>query len=271
MKKVVLLITAFIFAITANAQGLSLLRKYGANWGNEIVTCKNKPNGYIYRLREDIQANDLPWTAGDGYELYIAEPINIGWLAMYRLPTSSDKYSFIVSLYNEKKEFISGHDLCNIANNHYCEVQDVRWDDSNGYLLFNMACPSYASSINGKGSKLYCYDVNNGYIVWQTDYLVSNDIFILNDDYVFCSYGFTNEKDYLYMLDKKTGKMYSKILMPKKVHYMEIQYRNNMEVLYVVDYDDNLYTYAIHDRGIYNAPKSTTSQGAKYRPHGMRK
>ena len=82
-------------------------------------------------------------------------------------------------------------------------------------------------------------------MVWETGYLVSNDIFILDRDFVYCAYGFTNEKDYLYMLDKRTGKQYSKLPMASKVHYMEKQVKNGRELLYVVDYNDNLYAYAI--------------------------
>lgn len=34
-----------------------------------------------------------------------------------------------------------------------------------------------------------------------------NDIFILDSQYVFCSYGFTSGKKFLFMLDKLTGKV----------------------------------------------------------------
>lgn len=263
MKKILFLLSVTTISIVANAQGLSLIKKYGSNWGDEIVTMKNKPNGYFYRLRVDIQTNDLPAVAGDNYELLIAEPIDIGWMTMYRKPTSGPDYDFIVGLYNKNKEVTGIYNLCDIANNRYCEVQDVRWDGDNGNLLFNMACPSYAKEINGKGSKLYCYNIYEGRIVWQTNYLVSNDIFILHDNYVFCSYGFTSEKDYLFMLDKNTGKIYSKIAMPKKVEYMEVQHKNGYSVLYVEDYDEHLYTYKINDRGTYNAPNASGPRGLK--------
>ena len=132
-----------------------------------------------------------------------------------------------------------------VTDNHYCEVQDVRWDSDNQCILFNMACPSYAEQIDGKGSKLYSYSIKDKRIVWETDYLVSNDIFILDDKYVFCSYGFTSEKKFLFMLDKKTGKQYSKIPMVYKVEYMELQKKGNVEKLFVVDYNDSLYEYNV--------------------------
>ena len=247
MKKVILCIMATVLSLsTAQAQRLVAYNRYGTNWASTDVSTKNKPNGYIYRLRVDKQCDDLPQVPEtQGLELFIAEPIDIGWLGFYRLPTGADDYNFVVVLYNHDKQPTATINLCDVTNNRYCEVQDVRWDADNHNLLFNMACPSYADMINGKGSKLYSYNVENRRIVWETDYLVSNDIFILDRNFVFCSYGFTSEKKFLFMLDKQIGKMYSKIPMVYKVEYMELQEMNGREYLYVVDYNNNLYVYTV--------------------------
>ena len=232
-----------------SAQNLVLFKNYGKNWGNENVSMVNKPNGIIYRLRIDKQCTDLPVVnEARGLELFISEPTDMGWLALYRKPMGASSYNFVVVLYNHSKQPVSIVNLCDITNNRYCEVQDVRWDADTHHLLFNMACPSYASEINGKGSKLYCYDVEQRRMVWETAYLVSNDIFILDKDFVYCAYGFTSEKDFLYMLDKRTGKQYSKLPMGSKVHYLEKQVKNGKDMLYVVDYNDNLYTYTIQGK-----------------------
>ena len=247
MKKVILCIMATVLSLsTAQAQRLVAYNRYGTNWASTDVSTKNKPNGYIYRLRVDKQCDDLPQVPEtQGLELFIAEPIDIGWLGFYRLPTGADDYNFVVVLYNHDKQPTATINLCDVTNNRYCEVQDVRWDADNHNLLFNMACPSYADMINGKGSKLYSYNVENRRIVWETDYLESNDIFILDRNFVFCSYGFTSEKKFLFMLDKQTGKMYSKIPMVYKVEYLELQEMNGREYLYVVDYNNNLYVYTV--------------------------
>ena len=245
-KRIYCLMAMMVMLSTAMAQKLVLAGRYGDVWKTESVSNKNKPNGNMFRLRQDVQRTDLPRVPEtEGLELYISEPIDIGWLGFYRLPTSDDNYNFVVVIYNNDLKPIHVLNLCDIANNRYCEVQDVRWDADNHNLLFNMACPSYSEMINGKGSKLYCYSVADKRIVWETDYLVSNDIFILNDKYVFCSYGFTSEKKFLFMLDKLTGKVYSKLPMVYKVEYMELQEVNGREMLYVVDYNNHLYTYNI--------------------------
>lgn len=258
MKKSIICLMAMMMVFsTATAQRLVLSNRYGENWGSERVSTKNKANGYIYRLRKDVQRTDLPRVKGtEGLELYIAEPIDLGWMGLFRLPTASNDYDFVVVIYDNDLQPMYIVNLCDITNNRYCEVQDIRWDADNHNLLFNMACPSYSYLISGKGSKLYCYSVENRRIVWETAYLTSNDIFILNDKYVFCSYGFTSEKKFLFMLDKLTGKVYSKIPMVFKVHYMELQQKGNREVLYVVDYNNHLFTFNITNG---NAATNTAS------------
>ena len=232
---------------TAQAQRLVAYNHFPeGHWSTLDVSNKNKPNGYIYRMRIEKQCDDLPRVPEtEGLELYISESIDIGWLAFYRLPTSADDYNFVVVLYDQNKQPTATINLCDITNNRYCEVQDVRWDADNHNLLFNMACPSYADMINGKGSKLYSYNVESRRIAWETDYLVSNDVFTLDHDFVFCSYGFTSEKKFLYMLDKQTGKVYSKLPLVYKAEYMELQERNGREYLYVVDYNEQLLIYTV--------------------------
>ena len=122
----------------------------------------------------------------------------------------------------------------------------MRWDNDTHNLLFNMACPSYAEGVNGKGSKLHCYNPERREMVWSTDWLTSNDIFILDSKFVFCSYGFTGEKKFLFMLDKFTGKVYSKLPFTYKVEYLELKTESNgREYLYAIDYNDHLYKYYV--------------------------
>ena len=248
MKRTIILSLMALFSIgNLSAQQLVLMKDYGVNWNSDMVGTKNKPNGYMYRLRRDIQC-DLPKVPGtEGLEIIIGEQTETGWLALFRTPMASTNYNFVAVLYDFDKKPLKVMNLCDISNNSYCEVQDIRWDDKNRFLLFNMACPSYSDMIDGKGSKLYCYQVDEERIVWETDYLVSNNIFIFNEKYVFCSYGFTHEKKRLFMLDKMTGKMYSKINMIKDVDYMEIQQQNGKDMLFVVDNRSHLYAYRINN------------------------
>lgn len=246
-RKMLCLMALIMVFCTANAQRLVLKKSYGSNYSRNAVTLKNKPNGIIYRVREEKQCTDLPVVPeAEKLMLIISERIDIGWLALYRLPMGDDNYDFVAVVYDEQKKPLYTVNLCDITDNRYCEVQDIRWDEDTHHLLFNMACPSYAEMIGGKGSKLYCYDVQNRRMVWETAYLVSNGIFILNRDYVFCSYGFTSEKKFLYMIDKRTGTVYSKLPMTYKVEYMELVDFGGYEELYVIDYQEHLFTFTFN-------------------------
>ena len=248
MKRMILSLVALVMMLgTASAQRLVSVKNYGANWQKTMISLKNKPNGTIYRLRKENQNEYLPRVPeAKGLEQFISERIDIGWLAMYRLPMSDDDYKFIVKIYDKDEKPLYTIDLGQVSGNNYCEVQDVRWDNDTHNLLFNMACPSYASGVNGKGSKLHCYNPERQEMVWSTDWLTSNDIFILDSKFVFCSYGFTSEKKFLFMLDKFTGKVYSKLPFTYKVEYLELQTeQNGREYLYAVDYNDHLYKYYV--------------------------
>lgn len=248
MKRIILsLVTLFVMLVTVQAQRLVSVKNYGANWQRNMISLKNKPNGTIYRLREEKQNEYLPrGEEAKDLEQYISERIDIGWLALYRRSAGSTDYKFIVKIYDKDEKLLYTIDLGQVSGNNYCEVQDVRWDNDTHNLLFNMACPSYASGVNGKGSKLHCYNPERQEMVWSTDWLTSNDIFILDSKFVFCSYGFTSEKKYLFMLDKFTGKVYSKLPFTYKVEYLELQTeQNGREYLYAVDYNDHLYKYYV--------------------------
>lgn len=247
MKRIILsLLTVLTVCSTASAQRLVSVKNYGANWQKSMLTLKNKPNGTIYRLREEKQNEYLPrGEEAKDLEQFISERIDIGWLTLYRRSAGSTDYKFIVKIYDKDEHPLYTIDLGQVSGNDYCEVQDVRWDNDNHNLLFNMACPSYASEINGKGSKLHCYNPERRQMVWSTDWLTSNDIFILDSKFVFCSYGFTSEKKYLYMLDKLTGKVYSKLPFTYKVEYLELKTEGNREYLYAIDYNDHLYKYYV--------------------------
>ena len=97
MKKILFCLMAFLLSLSAvQAQRLVAFNRYGTNWASTDVSTKNKPNGYMYRLRVDKKCDDLPQVPEtQGLELFISEPIDIGWLAFYRLPTSADRKSVV--------------------------------------------------------------------------------------------------------------------------------------------------------------------------------
>lgn len=210
------------------------------------ITYSNKPNGLIYRLRVEVPFPDLPRTEEVAdKELFITDRTDDGYVALFRNPTSADDYSFYVLTYNKKKKVTGVYDLCKLSETYNCEVQDIRWFD--GHLYFNMACPSYSSGVGGRGSKLFSLNLETGTIDWSTQYLVSNDVFAVDEDYVYCAYGFTDEPDYVFLIDRRYGITRTKCPIKSKSQYIEIV---GPHQIYVQDYNDNGYLFEVQEKGV---------------------
>ena len=61
MKKMIFCLMALVACSTMNAQRLVAFKGYGTNWDKSMLSSKNKPNGFMYRLREDVQWNPSTW------------------------------------------------------------------------------------------------------------------------------------------------------------------------------------------------------------------
>lgn len=244
MRKITSLALIISVTLAVNAQQLVQKRIYSPQQFEKTkiqLTNQNKPNGNYSRLREHVTINDFPQPESAlGLELFIAEPTHNGYIGLWRTPLAAPNYRFIVTLWDKNKQLLYSFDLNEITNTWSTELQDIRWAE-NEKIYFNMACPSYSQMLGGKCSRLYSLDVKTGKIEWQTPYLTSNDIFILHHQYIICGYGFTGEKDWLFLLDRKTGKILSKVQLPSAHSNLEIV--NNH--LYVTVYDDNIHEYEI--------------------------
>lgn len=63
---------------------------------------------------------------------------------------------------------------------------------------------------------LIAYDIEKDEILWRSEDQTYNSYnFIVKDGVIICGYGFTNEKDYLYQIDMKTGAVLSKTEIDK--------------------------------------------------------
>ncbi|MCM1136625.1 MAG: hypothetical protein NC400_13765 [Clostridium sp.] len=63
---------------------------------------------------------------------------------------------------------------------------------------------------------LLAYDVENDKVLWRSqDQTYNSANFIVKDDVIICSYGFTAEADYIYQISMRTGKVLSQTLVAK--------------------------------------------------------
>lgn len=231
---------------TASAQRLSLIKKHptaGKEWDVRFgLTGENKPGGFEYRLREEVNVmNQVRSSVTEPLKVIVSERTNFGSYGLFRTAIDDENYQFVLALYNKEDKPVKEYDLGQVTDAYTLEVQDIRYE--NGRFYFNMACPTYSDKEGGRCSKLYCLDMKSGKLVWQSDYLISNDIFVLYGDYIFCSYGFTDERDYLYMLDKKNGEVVSRMSLDNKACYIEVKDGK----VYVIDVEQNVYVFAIED------------------------
>ncbi len=182
----------------------------GDDYAQYGLSGDNKPNGIIYRLRES-RAEQLPTFLVDS-KANIIDNYQSNWLVFYR------KYNEVV-FYDKFGEVLWELDLDDYIKEDRFEVQDIRFED--GVLYFNSACKSYSKGSKGKCSSLYALDIDSRSLLWNTDYLVSNNIFIIVDDIIVAGYGFTDEPDYLYLINKYTGEQLSKTKLNAAHSYLE--------------------------------------------------
>lgn len=96
---------------------------------------------------------------------------------------------------------------------------------------------TYAKSSFGKNSYISAINLTNYEIIWTTEPLTCGSSFILVNNSIICGYGFTNEPDYLFVVDKKTGKRNQTIDLEKGPSYI-IQKENKIYVrTYDLDYE----------------------------------
>jgi hypothetical protein len=200
---------------------------------------KNKPNGFMYRVRED---NGIVLPKGNKtnhLKLFISERIESGYVSLARNGLGSDNYEFYVIIYDNNKNIIEEINLNEISGITDCEIQDIRV--YGGHIYFNQACVSYSNEQGGYCSYLFSYNIKNKSLDWKTNRLTSNGIFLVEKDYIISGYGFTQEKDYIFLINRKNGQLIDKYLINSDPQYMEMHDGN----LFVVDYNGNVYTFKV--------------------------
>ena len=74
---------------------------------------------------------------------------------------------------------------------------------------------TYASTTGNRNGYLTALDPKTGRVLWQSPSLVANaDGFAVVGDVIVTGYGFTAEPDYLYALDRSTGRVLDRLPLP---------------------------------------------------------
>jgi outer membrane protein assembly factor BamB len=84
-----------------------------------------------------------------------------------------------------------------------------------GTLYVENAHQTYAKSSYGRNAYVSAVDPKSRRLLWRSPALVANaDNFVLLNETIVSGYGFTDEPDYLYALDRSTGKVKGRLLLP---------------------------------------------------------
>ena len=93
--------------------------------------------------------------------------------------------------------------------------QSIGWVEIEGSTLYiSHGHRTYAKSSKGMNAYITAIDLSTYDVLWRTKPLVCNTRnFVLYDDMIVCGYGFTAEKDYMFVLNKKTGAVAQKLMI----------------------------------------------------------
>ncbi len=87
--------------------------------------------------------------------------------------------------------------------------------EANGVLYTQNAHLTYAKSSYGQNAYITAVDAKTKRRLWRSRALVANaQTFAITPDYLLTGYGFTAESDYLYLLDRRTGRVVERLGLP---------------------------------------------------------
>lgn len=87
--------------------------------------------------------------------------------------------------------------------------------EANGVLYVQNAHLTYARSSYGQNAYITAFDTQTDRRLWRSRALVANaQTFAVTPDYLITGYGFTAEPDWLYLLDRRTGRVVERLSLP---------------------------------------------------------
>lgn len=166
-----------------------------ANWKDLMITAAFYDKNYIYCTYGSNFA--------EGYILNIYDAKSLEMI--YSMDFSDYRYS--PSYVKTDYEFIQ---------------QKINWAQIKDNILYiSHSHDTYAKSSKGMNAYITAIDLKDMSILWRTKALVSNAAnFVIVNDIILCGYGFTAESDYLYQVDKCTGKVLNKITLKSGPTYI---------------------------------------------------
>jgi hypothetical protein len=96
------------------------------------------------------------------------------------------------------------------------------FNDSTVYV--STGINGYSKDIGGKTGYLSAINPKTGKVIWHTGPLIANAFsFTVLEEVIVCGYGFTKEPDFLFVIDKKTGRTLQKISLKSAAEFIAVE------------------------------------------------
>ena len=140
--------------------------------------------------------------------------------ALYGKDSASARYLLAFDL---RHRFLYGYDFRSYVwppqirpgEREFVYEQVVWAREADGVLYVENAHWTYARSSYGLNGYITAIDLRTKKRIWRSRALVANArTFVLAGDYLVAGYGFSAEPDYLYLLDRRTGRVLERLALP---------------------------------------------------------
>ena len=117
-------------------------------------------------------------------------------------------------------------------------LEPVTWArETAGVLYVSNSHLTYASATKGRNAYVSAIDLGRRRTLWRSPALVANArTFVVTGNLIVAGYGFTREPDFLYVLDRRTGKALDRLELPTAPERISLR----AGVLHIRTYDHDL-------------------------------
>jgi outer membrane protein assembly factor BamB len=175
------------------------------------------------RYRSPSTGSYRAWSTGPASFRGAALQRVILGMPVFRLYGEDGSSARYLLAFDAKGRYRYGFDFANYVwpprirpGNREFVYEEIVWArEDKGVLYVENAHDTYASSSYGRNGYVTAIDLKRKRALWRSPALVANaKSFAVTPHYVVAGYGFTKEPDYLYLLDRRTGRVVERLKLP---------------------------------------------------------
>lgn len=105
------------------------------------------------------------------------------------------------------------------------ELEPVTWArEADGVVYVSTSHSTYATATAGRNAYVSAVDPRAGTLLWRSRALVANArTFVVAGERIVTGYGFTAEPDFLYLLDRRTGRVLDRLRVPSAPEVVKLR------------------------------------------------